>query len=239
MRKYLIVFVLLMLVVWIGCKPRHPSEITMDPEFDPNNVGSILVAPFISSVSEGQDEDRKSERIMNRVLFDLISERTDHRFLSPEQFRMAVRKAGLAEEYETFKNHWITKHEVDKNFLRRLQGNLDIDLLLVPHVYLWLKDEADYRELGTASSTQVGATLTLIDFSSGTTMWEATDENYKESVRTEGDREQSSAAGPPRRISGVTVTGRDMYAAPPFEDVALLVLKILVDAIPMKGTLEE
>jgi len=239
MRKYLVVFVLLVLLAWIGCKPKHPSMVKMDSEFDPNSVGSIMVAPFITSVSGGYEEVQESEWIMNKTLFELVSERTDHKFLSPEQFRMAVRSAGLDEEYETFKDQWITRHEVDKNFLHRLRGNLDIDLLLIPHVYLWLKDEADYREVGTASSTQVGATLTLLDFHTGKVMWEATDENYKESVRTEGDREQSQASGPPRRIAGVTATGRDMYAAPPYEDVALLVLRVLVDAIPRKGAFEE
>jgi hypothetical protein len=76
--------------------------------------------------------------------------------------------------------------------------------------------------------------LSLIDPKTGTVVWEATDENYKESVRSEGDRVQSSSAGIDRRVSGTSVSGGDIYAAPPFDDVTILVLKALVGAIPEK-----
>jgi hypothetical protein len=82
-----------------------------------------------------------------------------------------------------------------------------------------------------------GATLTLVDFASGRIVWEGTDENYKEAVRTEGNRVQVDGGGFVRRVSGVTTTGRDMYAAPPFEDVALLVLQVLVEAVPQRGAM--
>jgi hypothetical protein len=66
----------------------------------------------------------------------------------------------------------------------------------------------------------------------GMVLWDASDENYKESVRSEGDRIQSSSAGIDRRVSGTSVTGGDIYSAPPFDDVAVLVLEALVGAIP-------
>ena len=116
-----------------------------------------------------------------------------------------------------------------------MQRSATYDMLLIPSVYLWWKDETDYRELNTASSTQVGATLTLVDFKTGEIMWEATDENYKEAVRSQGDRVQVSTAGMHRRVAGVSETGSDMYAAPPYEDVAVLVLQVLVDEIPSRG----
>lgn len=237
MKRYRVAVILLSVIVLSGCKPQHPSKVTFDPQFDANQLGSILIAPFVSSVVEGQDPDRDSERIMNNVLMELISERTDHKFLSPEYFKLAVKKVGLEGKYEAFKNDWITKHEVDKAFLLGLKGELEISAILIPHVYLWIKDEADYREAGTASSTSIGATLTLVDFETGTVIWEATDENYKEAVRTEGNREQVTTGGLTRRVSGVTATGRDMYAAPPYEDVALLVMQALVDALPERGAM--
>ena len=80
--------------------------------------------------------------------------------------------------------------------------------------------------------------MSLIDPASGLVMWEATDENFKESVRTEGGRSRVVSAGWDRRVDGVTETGRDMYAAPPYEDVATLVIEVLVGAIPVKGTFE-
>ncbi len=237
MKRIIAAIALVSLFALAGCKPQHPSKITVDPEFDANRVGSILIAPVVSSISEGVDPKRESERITNRIMLELISKRTDHKFLSSEYFKLSVRKEGLDEAYEKFEHDWITKHEADPAFLARLRGDLDISAILISHVYLWNKDEADYREEGTASSTSVGATLTLIDFESGKIVWEATDENYKESVRTEGNRVQVDGGGFVRRVSGVTSTGRDMYSAPPFEDVALLVLQVLVEAIPQRGAM--
>ena len=237
MKRIVTTLVLLSLFIGAGCKSQHPSKLTVDPEFDANRLGSVLIAPVVSSISEGVDPKRDSERIMNKLLLELISERTDHSFLSPEHFKLAIRKEGLEEAYEQFKNEWITKHEADPIFLARLKGDLDISAILISQVYLWDKDEADYREEGTASTTSVGATMTLIDFESGKIVWEGMDENYKESVRTEGNRVQVDGGGFVRRVSGVTSTGRDMYAAPPFEDVALLVLQVLIEAFPQRGAM--
>ncbi|MCK4349687.1 MAG: hypothetical protein KAX13_02455 [Candidatus Krumholzibacteria bacterium] len=237
MKRNQIAVALVFILILAGCKAQHPSEVTMDPEFDVNQVGSILIAPFVSSIQEGIDPNRQSERIMNRTLLGMISERADHKFLSPEYFKLAIRKGDLDESYEKFKIDWMTKQEVDKAFLLGLKGELDIDAILIPHVYLWDKDEVDYRESGAASSTTVGATLTLVDFDTGKVLWEATDQNYEEAVRSEGNREQVSTAGITRRVSGVSATGKDMYAAPPYENVAILVLKVLVDAIPERGAM--
>ncbi|HUV37606.1 MAG TPA: hypothetical protein VMX58_11775 [Patescibacteria group bacterium] len=238
MRRTFIVVLFLLLVCFVGCKPKHPSVVTIDPGFDPNKAGTILVTPFISSISEGEDPNRDSERLTNKILWEMLSMRTDHTFLSPEQMRFAVNRSRLDDAYKKFELDWMTKHEADVDFLRKVKEALNVDLLLIPHVYLWFKDEADYREVGTASSTQVGITITLIDPVSGLIVWEATDENFKESVRTEGDRARVSVSGWDRRVDGVTVTGRDMYAAPPFEDVTTLVLEVLIGALPQKGTFD-
>jgi hypothetical protein len=237
MKRSQITVALVFILILAGCKAQHPSEVKMDPEFDVNQVGSILIAPVVSSIQEGVDPDRESERIMNRTLLELISQRADHKFLSPEHFKLAIRKGDLDESYEKFKIDWMTKHEIDKTFLLGLKGELDIDAILIPLVYLWNKDEVDYRESGASSSTTVGATLTLVDFDTGKVLWEATDQNYEEAVRSEGNREQVSTAGITRRISGVSATGKDIYAAPPYEDVAILVLKVLIDAIPERGAM--
>jgi hypothetical protein len=137
----------------------------------------------------------------------------------------------LGERYAAFKELWATKHEVDKEFLRELKLSLNIEVLLVPHVYLWHKDEADYREGATVSATQVGAMLTLIDMSSGKILWDGTDENTKEAVRSE-DRSIVVSGGVDRRVAGVTGVGHDQYGAPPFDEVAMLVLQSIVGALP-------
>jgi len=232
--KHLMVFSAVMLVLLAGCKPPHPSVIKSDPAFDPNKVSGILVAPFISSIIEAEDPQRLAERIMNSVLAELLSERTDYKFISPDQFRGAVGRGKLGEKYAAFQELWATKHEVDKEFLQQLKLSLNVEYVLVPHVYLWHKDEADYRESATSSATQVGATLALIDMGSGAIVWEGSDENTKEAVRSE-DRSVITTGGVDRRVSGVTGTGRDQYGAPPFEDVAILVLESIVGALPPRA----
>jgi hypothetical protein len=229
--KKLMILSAVMLVLVAGCKPPHPSAVKIDPAFDPNAVSGILIAPFVSSIIEAEDPQRQAERTMNRILAELLSERSDYKFISSEQFQGAIMRGKLGERYAAFKELWATKHEVDKEFLRDLKATLNIEVLLVPHVYLWHKDEADYREGSTVSATQVGATVTLIDMSSGKILWDGSDENTKEAVRSE-DRSVLTSGGVDRRVSGVTGTGRDQYGAPPFEDVAMLVLQSIVGALP-------
>ncbi len=218
-------------IAFAGCKPQHPSVIKVEPDFDPANVQTILVLPVISSVTEGEDPHRESERIPNRVLWERISELPEYTFQSPETYRMKVYASGLSESIEDYHNKWATDHVVDENLLRAL-STMNVDMILIPLVYLWAKDEADYREAGSASATQVGMTISMVDPRTGRVMWEATDENYRESVRTEGERIQASSGGFDRRISGTTVSGKDQYAAPPFEDVVIMVVTALVDAVP-------
>ncbi|MGD1047890.1 MAG: hypothetical protein ABR899_03970 [Candidatus Krumholzibacteriaceae bacterium] len=233
MKKLMAVSALVLLVC-IGCKPAHPSKVFADPSFEPNKVSGILLAPFISTVVEGEDPQRQSERVMNKTLAELLTERADYKFISADQFQGAVARGALGEEYAAFKEAFAAKHAIDKDFLKKLKIQLNVETLLIPQVYLWHKDEADYREAAATSVTQVGASLTLIDMGSGTILWESSDENYKEAVRSE-NRDVISEGASDRRISGVTETGKDMYAAPAFEDVANLVLQSLVGALPPRA----
>ena len=223
------------IIAFAGCKPQHPSVIKVEPDFDPGNVQSILVLPVISSVSQGEDPRRESESIPNRVFWNHISELREYTFQSPETFKMKMYAAGMNDAIDEYNEKWATDHVVDENLLQVL-SSLNVDMILIPHIYLWAKDEADYRETGSASATQVGMTISLVDPETGRIMWEATDENYKESVRTEGGRIQASSGGINRRISGTSMSGKDIYAAPPFEDVVVLVVSALVEAIPEKLT---
>ena len=236
--KRFIAMSMLLCLIWGGCKAAHPGKVVQDPAFEPNKVSGILVAPFVSSIIEGEDPQRMSERIMNKTLAELLTERSDYKFISPDQFQGAVARAGLGEKYAAFKERWVTKHVVDAEFVRQLKVALTADVLLLPQVYLWHKDEADYRESATNSVTQVGATLTLIEMASGKILWEASDENFREAVRSE-DRNVVRSGGIDRRVGGVTGTGKDMYAAPPYDEVALVVLQSLVGALPPRAATKQ
>jgi len=225
------------LFILFGCKATHPSKVVTDPDFNPNEIVDILVAPVISSISEAEDPNRYSETIMNRVLSEKLSERDDYKFLSQQQFMFALKKAGLEDRFKKFKEQWIRSHTLDMYFISRLRKALNTQTMLIPLVYLWHKDEADYREESSVSSTQVGATMTLVDMETGKILWEATDENYKESVRSEM-RSVVVSGGYARRIDGISATGRDQYAAPPYSDVAVLVVNAIVNALPRKTAIE-
>ncbi len=236
--KNLIVLPVLLCLLWTGCKPAHPARIAMDPSFDPNKVNAVLITPTVSAIGQGQDPKRESESIVNEALLALLEERSDYKFVSPEQFKMAVAKGKLGNDWAAFKESWASRHQMNKEFFQKLHLELATDAVLVPLVTLWNKDEADYREGATSSATQVGVTLTLVDPMTGAILWEGSDQNYKEAVRSE-DRTTIASAGIDRRIAGKTELGRDMYAAPPYEDVAGLVLKSLVDALPKRGSAQQ
>lgn len=230
MKRYLALSMVLCLL-WAGCKAAHPSKVTVDPAFDPNTVKGILIAPFVSSVIEGEDPERQSERIMNRTLVELLNQRGDYRFISSDQFMGAVNRAGLGGQYASFREQWAQNHAIDKEFVQKLKLSLNAEVLLLPLVYLWHKDEADYREAATNSVTQIGAVIALVEMGTGAILWEGSDENFREAVRSE-DRDVVSSGGIDRRVGGVSGTGRDMYAAPPFEEVAQIVLESIVGALP-------
>lgn len=233
MMRYIAILAAFAVAANAGCKAAHPSKVTADPSFEPNRINAILIAPFISSVPRGEDTERQSERIMNKTLADLLAARSDYRFLSPDQFNTALSRAGLGERWTAFKEGWISKRAVDEEFLAQLRTALAVDVMMLPHVYLWHKDEADYREAATSSVTQIGATLALLEMSTGKILWEASDENYREAVRSES-RGVISGGGIDRRVAGVSGTGRDAYAAPPYEEVAQVVLEALVNALPQR-----
>jgi hypothetical protein len=229
--KKLLVLLAVMFVLGAGCKPPHPSIVKSDPAFDPNVVSGVLIAPAISTVAEMDDPKQLAEPTTNRILAEQLGERTDYTFISAEQFKGAVMRGKLQDRYIAFRDLWGDKRELDAEFLRQLKQELNVETVLIPHVYLWHKDEADYRERATASATQVGITLTLVEMGTGKILWEGTDENYLESVRSE-DREVITTGGMDRKVEGVSATGKDQYAAPPYDDVVILVLQSLVGAIP-------
>lgn len=235
MKRAAILLIVAAVLGLAGCKSQHPASVKVEPDFNPGEHSTILVVPTISMITRGEDPKRESERITNRILWEFVSERYDYKFLSPEQFRMVIAKAGLEDRREEFENKWSRDHEVDLDLCRAVKSELNVDLMLVPVVYLWHKDEADYREAAAASVTQVGMSLSLIDPDNGMVVWEATDENYKESVRSEGERIQASSGGIDRRVAGTSISGSDIYAAPPFDDVTVLVLEALVGAIPERS----
>jgi hypothetical protein len=237
MKKNIVAVLLIAVVFFSGCGSSHPSSIIVDPEFNPNDVTRILVTPVISCVSDADDRDRISERTTQRILWENLARMSDHVFLSQQSFYFALSKAKKTDEIKKFKTDWLKGKKADAELLKLIGKYLDIDMILVPEIYLWHKDQADYREQGASSVTQVGMTIYLVNPVSGKILWEASDQNYLEAMRTEGDRVLVQGTGGfDRRIEGISETGRDMYGAPPFEDVLTKVVGVLVRAFPSRST---
>ncbi|MCD6379993.1 hypothetical protein J7M07_06065 [bacterium] len=237
MEKNVVAALLIVVVFFFGCGITHPSSVIVDPEFNPNAVTRILVTPVISCVSETDDRDRLSELTTQRVLWENLNRMSDYVFLSQQNFYFALSKAKKTAEIKKFKRDWLEGKKAGAELLKLIGKYVDVDAILVPEIYLWHKDEADYREQGASSVTQVGMTIYLVNPLSGKILWEATDQDYLEAMRTEGDRVLVQGAGGfDRRIAGISETGVDMYGAPPFENVLTKVVGTLVKAFPFRST---
>ncbi len=233
MKKTVLAVLFIIFCFFSGCRSNHPSSIIVDPEFNPNNIARILVTPVISSISDADDRHRMSEQTTQRILWEHLSRISEYVFLSPQSFSFALAKANKTSEVKKFKKDWIEGKGADPELLKSLDKYVNIDVILVPEIYLWHKDEADYREYGASSVTQVGMRISLVSPLSGKVLWEATDQNYLESIRTEGERVLVKGAGGfDKRIEGISETGRDIYSAPPFENVLVKVVGALVTAFP-------
>jgi branched-subunit amino acid transport protein AzlD len=236
MKKTVLVVLFIIIGFFSGCRSNHPSSIIIDPEFNPNNITRILVTPVVSSISDGDDRHRMSEQTTQRVLWEHLSRMSDYVLISPQSFSFALVKANKTNEVKKFKNDWIEGKGADPELLKSLDKYLDIDVILIPEIYLWHKDEADYREYGASSVTQVGMRISLVSPLSGKILWEATDQNYLESLRTEGKRVLvQGAGGYDKRIEGISETGRDIYSAPPFENVLVKVVGAIMTAFPSRS----
>src|SRR6056297_2306396 len=148
------------------------------------------------------------------MLWKRLARISDYKFFSPQRFSFALRKVKKPVQFDEIEKGWIENKKIDAELLKSINDYVDADLFLIPEVYLWNKDEADYRESSAASLTEVGISLYLVDPDSGKIIWEATDQNYMEAMRTEGERVLVRGKGGfDRRIKGISATGRNVYGA--------------------------
>ncbi|MDZ7859600.1 MAG: hypothetical protein U5O15_02845 [Candidatus Krumholzibacteriota bacterium] len=236
MKKIFLVVFLVIVMFFSGCGSNHPSNIIVDPEFNPNDVSRILVTPVISLISDNADRNRLSERMTQKMLWKRLSRISDYKFFSPQRFSFALRKVKKPVQFDEIKKGWVESKTIDAELLKLINDYVDADLFLIPEVYLWNKDEADYRESSAASLTEVGVSIYLVNPDSGKILWEATDQNFMEAMRTEGERVMVRGKGGfDRRIKGISPTGSNVYEAPPFEDVLVKVLGALIEVFPSRS----
>ncbi len=222
------VLVLVVASIFPACQKKHPVKVRVSPEMKKGEVASIAIFPFTSAVGQSDDPDNRAPRVFEKFFFEDLSARTDYKFITPRTVSYAAEREGVTKRQEEFLRKWPTSQEPDMEFLKSISGVLKCDAFLIGTIDLWQKDEADYQE-NAAGATYVGATITVIDAATGKTLFQASDEDYLESIGTEtGDR---------RLVVGKSGNvykdfGERMYKAPPFEDVVVKVAKALASSLP-------
>lgn len=220
--------VLLVAVVGIvsGCQRQHPIKVKVDPAFE-TGAEKIAVFPFLTALHESDDPDGLAPATMNKYFTPALDARKDYKLISPNTLSYAVEQQELGAGYQRFVAEYPKTGKADSEFLGALADALRCDAFLIPVVDMWQKDEVDFQENATPS-TYVGASIVVVDRTGNTVLFHATDENYIEGARSEtGDRGVISSAGRVRSDEGAKT-----HRAPPFEEVAIMVINALVGSLP-------
>lgn len=193
-------------------------------------MDKIAVFPFASAISQTRDPDGEAPRMMNELFLGELDTRNDYSFTSPSSLTYALRSAGLEDQASEFVDEWRKHKEVDQEFLNHLGSALQVDAVLIGVVESWQKDEVDVRENATPA-TYVGATITILSVADGKILFQASDENVLEGQRSENRDETLIRSGAGGLYND---PGARVYAAPEYEEVAVLVARALVSSIPRR-----
>ena len=209
-----------------GCQKEHPINVEVDPELE-SAEGKIAVFPFLSAIHDSDDPDDIAPITMEKHFIPALDARNDYTFISPNTVAYAIDGEEQENRYQKFMEEYPRTGEIDPEFLVPLAEALRVDAFMIPVVDVWQKDEVDYQE-NASPATYVGATITIVDRTGQKVLFRATDENYMEGARSEtGDRGIVSSAGRVRSDSGAK-TDR----APPYAEVAIMVINALVESLP-------
>lgn len=225
-----IAWILLISVFVLGCQKKHPVRVYTDPSLKPDAIEKVAVFPFTTMLHHAEDPDGEAPQMMEKFFMPELDTRDDYNFVAPNSVKYALQSSKLNEEMDKFLRNWPTSKKPDMQILAAVRERLGCDAILIPRVDLWQKDEADYQE-NASSATYVGATITLLDAKSGAILFEASDEDYSESARTETSDRSVILGG-----SGTVKSdfGDKVFKAPPFEGVVRKVVGALVSSIPAR-----
>jgi hypothetical protein len=217
-------------VLVMGCQKKHPVKVFTDPSLKPDAIEKVAVFPFTTMLHHAEDPDGEAPKMLEKFFMPELDTRDDYNFIAPNSVQYALQSLELEDEMNQFLNEWPTSKTPNMKILSALAERLACDAFLIPRVDLWQKDEADYQE-NASSATYVGATITLVDAQSGSILFEAIDEDYSESARTETSDRTVIRGG-----SGAVKSdfGDKIFKAPPFEGVVRKVVTALVSSIPAR-----
>ena len=226
-RIVLVATAISLLLFTSGCQKQHPMNVEIDPGMDA--AEKIAVFPFLSALHDSEDPDGLAVATMEKHFSPALDGRNDYSFISPGTVMYAIDGQEWQQAYQDFVASYPRGGAIDEQFFTQLAEVLKADGFLIPVVDVWQKDEVDYQE-NAAAATYAGATITIFDSTGQKVLFRATDENYIEGARSEtSDRGIVSSAGRVRSDSGSKT-----YKAPPYEEVAIMVITALVESLPAR-----
>jgi len=227
-RARFLVFAVVVAGIASSCQRQHPIKVKIDPAFETGSE-KIAVFPFLTAIHEAEDPDGLASATMNKYFKPALDGRKDYKFISPNTLSYAVEQNDLGAGYRKFVAEYPKSGKADPEFLGALADALRCDAFLIPVVDMWQKDEVDYQENATPS-TFVGASIVVVDRTGSKVLFHASDENYIEGAPSEaGDRGVISSAGRVRSDEGAKT-----HRAPPYEEVAIMVINALVGSLPTR-----
>lgn len=229
MKRFSVVVVALL--VAIGCGGRqHPAKIYVDDTMKEGVIEKVAVFPFASAVHHSDDPDKLAPRMMDKLFLEQLDLRNDYKFVAPASVIYALERGQLEEQGRDFIDGWTKTQKVDLEFLNHLGQILNLDAVLIGVVEQWQKDEVDIQENATPA-TYVGATVTILSVQDGTILFQATDEDFLEGVRSETS-DRSVRRSPTGAI--YNDPREKLFRAPPYESVAVRVAMALAASIPAR-----
>jgi len=227
MKRALLFAALAVLVLAVGCKKKHPGRVVIDPTMTDGSISRIAVFPFASSLHSADDPGGEAPKTMDNLFRLELDNRDDWVFMAPTSVQYALQTERMEEAAARFVETWRTTKTVDMDFLTAADAAFQVDGIMIGVVDLWQKDEIDVAE-SSAATTHVGATVTIIGMD-GTILFDASDEDFLEGVRSEERTVIRSGSG-----QVFSDPGSSLYKAPAYEEVALKVVKALVYSIPSR-----
>jgi hypothetical protein len=221
------------MVLLTACQQQHPVNVYVNPRFEEKGangqrvVEKIAVLECASSLQHADDPDNEAPETMTKYLVPALNDRADYKFIAPNTVEYTITKTSTMDAYRKMLHAYAMSDKPDVEYLKKVAADLQCDAFLIPVVDLWQKNEVDPRENGTPT-TYVGATITIISATDGSTLFRCTDEDYVEGAGTEtSDRSVVSTGSAVRSDLGAKT-----HRAPPFEDVAVKVATSLASGLP-------
>jgi hypothetical protein len=214
-----------------GCgKKTHPVKVVVDPSFRAGQFDKIAVFPFASALNPAADPNGLAPRTFDQLFRTELDKRGDYKWVAPSSVEYALQSEGLEQDAKTFVDEWRKHRKVDTEFLAKMGKALQVEGVLIGVVETWQQDQVDPRENATPAS-YAGATVTIFDVKDGHVLFEASDEDMLEGVRSEDRDKQIIRSGSGQIYSDPTAS---IYKAPPLEEVAVKVARSLAASIPTR-----